>query len=129
MARPRRSFAPEPRTTPSIPLPDGKTQLRRYYSGERLRSPHGGLLEVVRVQPGAGEREPGRILLECLTSSLRYELVVPAATRSERESIRETQAEGRDPSCPRHGPALRLLRAGTVLVCPACGVGYGRVPA
>lgn len=127
MARPRRSLVPEAPRALAIPLPDGKKQLKRYYVGERLRSPQGGLLEVVRVQSGR-EGEPGRVLMDCLTSSLRYELLVPAATRGEREAVRAVQAEGKDPECPRHVPGQRLLRAGAALLCPACGVVYGRHP-
>lgn len=128
MARPRRTLTPEPTRPLALPLPDMKKQLRRYYSGERLRSPQGGLLEVVRIQSGRGEREPGRVLLDCLTSSLRYELTIPPATKVERDAVRASQAEGRDPACPRHGPGARLLRAGALLVCPSCGVAFGRVP-
>lgn len=92
-----------------------------------MKSPQGGLLEVVRIQPARGEKEPGRVVFECLTSSLRYELAVPPATRAERDEVRGVQEEGKEPHCPRHGPPVRLLRAGALLVCPLCGVSYGRV--
>jgi hypothetical protein len=128
MARPRRTLTPEPPRALALPLPDMKKHLRRYYAGERMRSPQGGLLEVVRIQTGHGEREPGRVLMDCMTSSLRYELTIPAATKAEREAVRTVQSEGRDPSCPRHGAGARLLRAGSLLVCPSCGVAYGRMP-
>lgn len=128
MSRPRRTLTPEPTRPQALPLPEMKKQLRRYYAGERMRSPQGGLLEVVRIQSGHGEKESGRVLMDCLTSSLRYELTIPPASRAERDAVRASQAEGQDPSCPRHGPGARLLRAGPLLVCPSCGVAFGRVP-
>ena len=126
MARPRRTFTESKPLPLALPLPEPKKQLRRYYHGDRMRSPQGGLLEVVRIQPARGERESGRILLECLTSSLRYELPIPPASATEREEVSRVQSEGGDPTCPRHGPGNRLLRAGTLLTCPLCGVSYGR---
>ena len=40
---------------------------------------------------------------------------------------RYQQKEGRDPTCPRHtDPPEKLLRSGETLVCPRCGVRYGK---
>jgi hypothetical protein len=65
--------------------------------------------------------------LECSASSLRYLLDLSKATKTERAHVREAQERGEDPDCPRHGAGVRLLRAGKDLVCPLCGVTYGRV--
>lgn len=127
MARPRRTLTTPPPLPQSLPLPEPRKQLRRYFAGERMKSPQGGLLEVVRIQPGRGEREPGRIIFECLTSSLRYELAVPPATKGERDEVIQVQSEGGEPTCPRHGAGVRLLRAGPLLTCPLCGVAFGRI--
>jgi hypothetical protein len=67
------------------------------------------------------------ILFECNTSSLRYSLKIPAATRTEKQKVKDVQEEGLDPSCPRHGPTTRLNRVGGELVCTLCGVAYGKV--
>ena len=127
MARPRRTLSAPPALPQALPLPELKKHLRRYFAGERMKSPQGGLLEVVRIQPARGEKDSGRVVFECLTSSLRYELAIPPATKAERDEIKRVQEEGKEPHCPRHGPSVRLLRAGPLLACPLCGVSYGRV--
>ena len=53
-----------------FPLSDEKDLLGLYYEGNRLPSPAGGFLMVLRVQPE--DDGSGSILLECNTSSLRY---------------------------------------------------------
>ena len=85
----------------------------------------GGTLHKLRVRS-----EPdgsGTVLFECSASSLRYELRIPKATRRDREKVKERQSEGYDPFCPRCvEPPEKLLRSGIYLICPHCGVRYGR---
>lgn len=103
----------------------GREMLRRYYAGKRLPSPMGGFLEPLRVR--AEDDGSGSALFECSTSSLRFELHIPKATRTERQKVKAQQDAGEDPTCPRHDdPPRRLQRVGTWLVCPACGVRFGR---
>jgi len=111
----------------ALPLPEPRKQLRRYYAGDMMPSPQGGgLLEIVRIQPGKGTREGGRVIFECLTSTLRYELRIPAASKEEKDAVRAMQDAGQDPTCPRHGESVRLLRVGPNMSCTQCGVAYGR---
>ncbi len=105
-----------------LPLPREKKVLRRYYAGERLRSPMGGHLDVLGVREGEGGT--GRVLLECNASSLRFVLLVPRATKSEREAVKAALDAGDDAFCPRHGHHHRLVKSGKKWVCPQCGVPY-----
>ncbi len=107
-----------------IVLSGEKQVLRLYYGGQQIPSPMGGFLMSLGVHP----RPDGTagILFECSASSLRYRLEIPAATRTERSKVKKVQKEGGDPDCPRHGPGTRLIRAGTELVCPLCGIGFGK---
>ncbi len=105
-----------------LPLPRDRKTLARYYRGERLRSPMGGFLEVLGVKEVEGGG--GRVLLECSTSSLRYVLEIPKASRAERAQVKAALEGGRDPVCPRHGPQQRLVRSGKLWVCPLCGVPF-----
>jgi hypothetical protein len=107
-----------------IPLARDKKVLRRYYAGERLRSPLGGYLDVLGIREGEGGN--GRVLLECNASSLRFVLVVPKATRAEVQMVKEALEAGDDPVCPRHGPYQRLSRSGRHWACPLCGVAYAK---
>jgi len=112
-----------------IPLGKGgkasKELLRQYYAGNRLPSPMGGFLELLRVRPE--DDGSGVALFECSASSLRFSLAVPKATRAERQKVKEQQQAGDDPDCPRHvDPPRRLQRIGGYLICTACGVRYGR---
>lgn len=107
-----------------IPLARDKKVLRRYYAGERLRSPLGGYLDVLGIREGEGGN--GQVLLECNASSLRFVLVVPKATRAEAAKVKEALDAKDDPVCPRHGPYQRLSRSGRHWVCPLCGVAYAR---
>lgn len=114
----------EPASSDALPL-KGKEYLTRYYSNQRMESPNGGVLHELRVRPEADGS--GTVLFECSASSLRYALTIPKATRTEKAKVKETQAEGRDPICPRHtDPLEKLLRSGENLVCPRCGVRYGK---
>ena len=124
----RRPWHPEPRKdllAEAIALPGAKEQLGRFYAGSQMPSPMGGFLEFLGVRPE--DDGTGTLLFECSSSSLRFKLTVPAATRTEKKRVKERQAAGDDPTCPRHDPSQRLNRAGTTLVCPLCGIPYGRV--
>ena len=84
-----------------------------------------GFLEALHVRQESDGS--GRVLMECNASSIRYELPIPKATTRERTLVREQQDEGLEPTCPRHSdPIRRLQRAGQFLICPLCGVRYGR---
>ena len=104
-----------------LTLSDEESLLRLYYDGGRLPSPSGGFLMVLGVQPK--DEGSGSILLECTSSSLRYQMNVPKATRSERKKVRAMIDEGRDPKCPRHQGQL-LVRIRHDLACASCGVRY-----
>ena len=106
-----------------LPLPDQDSLLRLYYEGGRLPSPSGGFLMVLGVRPE--DEGSGSILLECTTSSLRYQMSVPKATRSERKKVRAMIDEGSDPKCPRHQGQF-LVRIRHDLACANCGVRYAK---
>ena len=108
----------------ALQLDNEKQLLKQYYAGLRMESPNGGYLMLLGVRPIDGGGAVG--IFECSASSLRYELEIPKATRSERKKVRDAMDEGEDPDCPRHGPGTRLVRAGRDLVCMACGVAYAR---
>ncbi len=99
--------------------------LKEYYAGQRMESPNGGFLILLGIRPQEGGKAVG--VFECSASSLRYEIVIPKATRTERKKVRDILQQGGDPDCPRHGPDFRLARAGKNLVCSRCGVAYARV--
>ena len=106
-----------------LTLSDEESLLRLYYDGGRLPSPSGGFLMVLGVQPK--DEGSGSILLECTASSLRYQMSVPKATRSERKKVRAMIDEGIDPKCPRHEGQL-LVRIRHDLACASCGVRYAK---
>lgn len=109
----------------AISLKKQKELRRRYYDGSQMISPMGGFLEPIRVKYGGpGD---GTVLFDCLASSLRFELTIPKATRTERRKVREMLDEGDDPVCPRHGRGTLLVRNDRDLVCPKCGVRFARV--
>ncbi len=99
--------------------------LKEYYAGQRMESPNGGFLILLGIRPQEGGKAVG--VFECSASSLRYEIVIPKATRTERKKVRDVLQQDGDPDCPRHGPEFRLARAGKNLVCSRCGVAYARV--
>jgi hypothetical protein len=109
-----------------IPLPKDKKLLQKYYAGERLSSPLGGQLDVLGIRES--EEGTGRVLLECNTSSLRFVLVIPKATRTEKSKVKEQLSQGDDPHCPRHGPYELLTKSGKDLMCPLCAVSFGKSP-
>jgi hypothetical protein len=108
----------------TLQLDNEKQLLKQYYSGQRMESPNGGYLMLLGVRPLDGGSAVG--IFECSASSLRYEIEIPKATRTERKKVRDAMDDGEDPNCPRHGPGSRLVRAGRDLVCLACGVSYAR---
>lgn len=99
--------------------------LKEYYAGQRMESPNGGFLMLLGIRPQEGGTAVG--VFECSVSSLRYEILIPKATRTERKKVRDVLQQDGDPDCPRHGPDFRLARAGKNLVCSRCGVAYARV--
>ncbi len=108
----------------ALQLDNEKQLLKHYYAGQRMESPNGGYLMLLGLRPGEGGASVG--IFECSASSLRYEIEIPKATRTERKKVREVIDAGEDPDCPRHGPGHRLVRAGRDLVCRECGVAYAR---
>jgi len=101
-----------------------KWLLEAYYDRARIESPEGGPLNPLLVQ--YEDDGTGVVLFECLISSLRYWMRIPKATRTERSAVKDQQSGGYDPTCPRCRPADRLVRSGGHLVCPHCGVRFGR---
>lgn len=122
----RKVIAEPPPGSPTnpIPLPKKKALLERYYAGGRLVSPLGGHLDLLGVREGKGG--VGRVLLECNTSSLRFVLLIPKATKAERDRVKQALEAGDDLFCPRHGSDQRLAKSGKEWVCPLCGVSYGK---
>lgn len=108
----------------ALQLDNEKQLLKQYYAGQRMESPNGGYLMLLGIRPLEGGSAVG--IFECSASSLRYEIEIPKATRTERKKVREVMDEGDDPDCPRHGQGSRLVRAGRDLVCMACGVAFAR---
>ena len=108
----------------ALQLDNEKDVLRAYYAGQRIESPNGGFLMLLGIRSMEGGSALG--IFECSASSLRYEVEIPKATRTERKKVREVIDEGDDPDCPRHGLGQRLVRAGKDLVCTACGIAYAR---
>ena len=109
----------------ALQIEKAKQLLKQYYTGQRMESPNGGFLILLGVRPQEGGAAVG--VFECSASSLRYEIVIPKATRTERKKVRDVLQQGGEPGCPRHGPDFRLVRAGKNLVCSHCGVAYARV--
>ena len=104
-------------------LKNEKQLLKQYYAGQQMESPNGGFLMLLGVRAAEG----GALgILECSATSMRYQVLIPKATRAERRRVKEVLDAGDDPDCPRHGPGRRLVRAGRDFVCPDCGVAYGR---
>lgn len=106
-------------------LENEKQLLKQYYAGQRMESPNDGFLILLGVR--AAEGGTAVALFECSASSLRYEIPIPKATRTERKRVKDALDAGEDPDCPRHGAGHRLVRAGKDLVCKSCGVPYAKV--
>ena len=116
----------DPASTEGLPLKKGaKALLKTYYRHGHLASPMGGFLEPLRVRHESDGS--GTVLLECSSSSLRFELSVPKATRTEKAAVKEALSSSGIAYCPRHEePTHRLQRVEGYLVCSLCGVRYGR---
>ena len=108
----------------AYPLDNVKQLLKQFYAGAQLPSPNGGYLMLLGVQPGDGGT--AMAFFECSSSSLRYQMDIPKATRTERKKVKDIMASGMDPDCPRHGLGFRLVRVGNDLVCKTCGVAYAK---
>ena len=100
-----------------------KLLLKQYYAGQQIESPNGGFLMLLGSRPS---EDGAMAIFECSATSMRYHVLIPKATRTERKKVKAIVDAGDDPDCPRHGPSARLVRAGKDLVCSACGVPYGR---
>lgn len=102
-----------------------KELLRLHYAGQQIPSPNGGFLLLLGIRSAEDKSAIG--IFECSATSMRYEIPVPKATRTERKKVKDAVEDGEDPDCPRHGAGYRLVRAGKDLVCMHCGIPYGRV--
>lgn len=105
-------------------LDNQKQLLKQYYQGQQMESPNGGFLMLLGVR--SNQDGGATAIFECSASSLRYELAIPKATRTERKKVKDAQEAGGETPCPRHGSSRPLMRAGKDLVCVACGVAYGK---
>ena len=108
----------------ALQLDNEKQLLKQYYGGQRMESPNGGYLMLLGLRPGEGGSSAA--IFECSATSMRYEIEIPKATRTERKKVRDELDAGEDPDCPRHGYGTRLVRAGRDLICRSCGVAYAR---
>jgi len=97
-----------------------------YYRGGSLPCPAGcgGAAERVRVV--TTEMGGGEVWLECKSCAQRGSFELPPPTAEERAEVREAVRGGRGVGCPRHWHPVQLRRRGRDLVCPECGVLYGR---
>lgn len=107
----------------ALQVDNEKQVLKQYYAGQQIESPNGGFLMLLGVRPS---EDGATAIFECSATSMRYEVQIPKATRTERKKVKEALDAGDDPDCPRHGPGTRLVRAGRDLVCSDCGVAYAR---
>lgn len=108
----------------ALQVDNEKQLLKRYYAGQQIESPNGGFLMLLGV---AADDKDALAIFECSATSMRYEVTIPRATRTERKKVKDVVDAGDDPDCPRHGPGTRLVRAGRELVCSLCGVAYGKI--
>jgi hypothetical protein len=122
----RKAVSEPPAGSPANPIPLSKSKkiLEAYYAEKRLESPLGGQLDVLGVREG--RTGVGEVLLECNTSSLRYILKIPKATKAEMAEVKKGLAAREDVFCPRHGFEQRLAKSGKSWVCSQCGVAYGK---
>jgi len=107
-----------------LQLDSDKQLLKQFYAGHQIASPNGGFLMLLGVR--ATDDGSAVAIFECSVSSLRYEMKIPKATRTERKTVKDSVDAGDDPDCPRHGFGVRLVRAGRTLVCASCGIPYGK---
>ena len=107
----------------ALRLDNEKQLLKQYYAGQQIESPNGGFMMLLGIRQGP---DGAVAIFECSATSMRYDVPIPKATRTERKRVKEIIDAGDDPDCPRHGAGTRLVRAGRDLVCNSCGVAYGR---
>jgi len=108
----------------AFPLDNVKQLLKYFYAGQQLPSPDGGVLILLAIRQA--EKGTAVAFFECSSSSLRYRLDIPKATRTERKHVKDEMDAGEDPDCPRHGPGHRLVRAGKDLVCSLCAIPFAK---
>lgn len=104
---------------------DAKKMEKLYCSGRQLPSPMGSILVPLGVR--AEESGASWVLLECQSSSLRYQLPIRKATRGEKTKVKEQVEKDREALCPRGEAGPRLVRRGKDLYCPRCNVKYGKM--
>ncbi|MGI9626750.1 MAG: hypothetical protein ACR2QM_07940 [Longimicrobiales bacterium] len=105
-------------------LSEPKKMERLYCSGRQVPSPLGGFLVPLGVK--AEDDGTATVLLECQTSSLRYQLPIRKATRTETSKVKAQVKEGLDPLCPRGDGDPSLVRRGADWYCPRCNIKFGR---
>jgi hypothetical protein len=108
----------------AYPLENVKQLLKNFYAGQQIPSPNGGYLLLLGIRPEDGGGSLA--FFECSSSSLRYQMEIPKATRAERKKVKDVIDAGQDPDCPRHGSGYRLVRAGKDVVCNLCGVAFAK---
>jgi len=105
-------------------LADAKKMERLFCSGRQLPSPMGGILIALGVR--SEDDGTSTVLLECQSSSLRYQLPIRKATRTERTKVKGQVDEGLDPLCPRGEEGPSLVRRANDWYCPRCNIKFGR---
>lgn len=105
-------------------LDEAKKMERLYCSDRQVPSPMGGILVPLGVR---GEADgTATVLFECQSSSLRYQLPIRKATRTEKSKVKAQTDEGLDPLCPRGEEGPSLVRRGNDWFCPRCNIKFGR---
>lgn len=105
-------------------LDEPKKMEKLYCSGRQVPSPMGGFLVPLGVK--AEEDGSSTVLLECQSSSLRYQLPIRKATRTEKSHVKDQVSDDLEPMCPRGDGAPALVRRGSDWYCPHCNIKYGR---
>ena len=105
-------------------LEDVKKAERLFCSGRQVPSPLGGFLVPLGVR--AEVNGTSTVLFECQSSSLRYQLPIRVATRTEKAKVKGQIVEGLDPLCPRGDGGPVLVRRGFDWYCPRCNIKFGR---
>lgn len=124
MARTKTAAPPAPKGFGVEELAEAKKMERLFCSGRQVPSPMGGFLVPLGVKSeGDGT---STVLLECQSSSLRYQLPIRKATRTERSKVKDQIEEGLDPLCPRGEEGPSLTRRGNDWYCPRCNIKFGR---
>ena len=122
MARSKSATAKKPTGFGVEELADTKQMERLYCSGRQVPSPMEGFLVALGVR--AEEDGTSTVLFECQSSSLRFQLPIRKATRTEKKKIKDQVEEGLDPLCPRGDDSL--VRRGSNWFCPRCNIGFGK---